>query len=66
MTDLIYPVPAHAKTNSHLTPEKYDAMYQESITSPDSFWKKQSAILDWIKEPTVIKNTNFSKDKFER
>ncbi len=62
MTDSIYPVPQQAKENSYLTPEKYDEMYAESVSSPDTFWKAQSEILDWFKAPTKIKNTNFAKD----
>lgn len=65
MTDSLFPVPDHAKTNSFLTPDKYQQMYQESVASPDTFWKKQSAIVDWIKQPTIIKNTSFAKDNVE-
>lgn len=65
MTDSIFPVPEQAKKNSFLTPAKYQEMYQESVTSPDTFWKTQSAIVDWIKEPTIIKNTSFAKNNVE-
>lgn len=62
MTDAIYPVPDLAKQNSHLTPELFQQMYQESITSPDTFWKEQAKIVDWITFPSKIKNTSFAKD----
>lgn len=65
MTDSIFPVPEHVKKNSLLTAEKYQEMYLESVTSPDTFWKTQSAIVDWVKEPTIIKNTSFAKDSVE-
>ena len=65
MTDSIYPVPEHAKATSFLTPDKYQEMYQQSVSSPDEFWKEQSSIVDWIKEPTIIKNTNFAKENLE-
>ncbi|MEP4888396.1 MAG: acetate--CoA ligase [Aliiglaciecola sp.] len=62
MTDSLYPVPETAKLNSHLTPELHAKMYQQSIESPDEFWKEQAANLDWFTFPTKIKNTSFAKD----
>ncbi|MFT4806772.1 MAG: acetyl-CoA synthetase [Paraglaciecola sp.] len=62
MTKMLYPVPEQAKKNSFLNAEKYQTMYQQSIQSPDTFWQEQSAIVDWYKTPTIIKNTNFAKD----
>lgn len=65
MTKMLYPVPEQAKQNSFLSPEKYAEMYRQSIDSPDEFWQQQSTILDWYKAPTIIKNTNFSKDELQ-
>ncbi|MBU2877319.1 MULTISPECIES: acetate--CoA ligase [Alteromonadaceae] len=62
MTDTLYPVPETAKLNTHLTPELHAQMYQQSIESPDQFWKEQAANLDWFTFPTKIKNTSFAKD----
>ncbi|WJG08830.1 acetate--CoA ligase [Aliiglaciecola sp. LCG003] len=62
MTDLIYPVPEHAKQGSHLTVEQHQKMYQQSIDAPDTFWKEQAKILDWSRFPNKIKNTSFAKD----
>lgn len=61
MTNAIYPVPESAKKDSHLTPERYQQMYQQSVDSPDKFWAEQAKILDWFKTPSIIKNTSFSK-----
>ncbi len=65
MTKILYPVPEQAKKNSFLSAEKYQTMYQQSIESPDTFWQEQSAIVDWYKTPTIIKNTNFAKDALQ-
>jgi acetyl-CoA synthetase len=65
MTKILYPVPEQAKKNSFLSAEKYQAMYQQSIESPDTFWQEQSAIVDWYKTPSIIKNTNFAKDNLQ-
>jgi acetyl-CoA synthetase len=65
MTKMFYPVPEQAKQDSFLSVEKYQTMYQQSIQSPDEFWREQSSIVDWYKAPTIIKNTNFSKDNLQ-
>ena len=58
-------MPEQAKQNSFLSTEKYQTMYRQSIESPDEFWQQQAAILDWYKVPTIIKNSNFSKDALQ-
>jgi acetyl-CoA synthetase len=65
MTKMLYPVPEQAKQDSFLSVEKYQTMYQQSIESPDEFWREQSSIVDWYKAPTIIKNTNFAKDNLQ-
>lgn len=65
MTKLLYPVPEQAKQNSFLNAERYAEMYRQSIDSPNEFWQQQSAILEWFKQPTVIKNTSFAKDNVQ-
>ncbi|MFT6776654.1 MAG: acetyl-CoA synthetase, partial [Paraglaciecola sp.] len=65
MTKILYPVPEQAKKNSFLSAQKYQTMYQQSIESPDTFWQEQSAIVDWYKTPSIIKNTNFAKDNLQ-
>jgi acetyl-CoA synthetase len=59
MSQQIYPVPAHAKEQSHLSPEDYARMYAESVEQPEVFWAEQAKSLDWIKAPSKIKNTSF-------
>ncbi|HEX9047588.1 MAG TPA: acetate--CoA ligase [Verrucomicrobiae bacterium] len=36
-----------------LNTAQFEAMYQNSLRSPDRFWLEQAATLDWIKAPTV-------------
>ncbi|WP_166423410.1 acetate--CoA ligase [Paraglaciecola sp. 20A4] len=59
MPQKIYPVPAHAKERTHLTPDGYERMYAQSVEHPEAFWAEQAKTLDWIKTPTKIKNTSF-------
>jgi acetyl-CoA synthetase len=40
----------------------YNELYQSSITDPNYFWKRMAERLDWIKFPTIIKNTSFIND----
>ncbi len=61
MSQILFPVPESAKKKSHLTPESYSSMYKQSVEDPDSFWKTQAASLNWIKAPTIIKNTSFER-----
>jgi acetyl-CoA synthetase len=65
MSEILYPVLERAKQNSFLDVEKYQTMYQQSIESPNEFWQQQSAIVDWYKTPTIIKNSNFAKDDLQ-
>ena len=64
MAQEIYPVnPALAGPNT-ITPEKYQAMYTQSVQDPNSFWGGVAKRLQWFKEPTVIKDTSFDADNF--
>jgi acetyl-CoA synthetase len=54
-----YTPPAHIADNANIPLAKYEAMYNGSIQQPDIFWAVQSKRIDWIKQPTIIKNTDF-------
>lgn len=34
----IYPVPENIAANALITAEQYQAMYQQSVTDPETFW----------------------------
>ena len=43
MSDVhLYPVPESFKTSTTIDLERYTAMYEQSITDPDSFWAEQA------------------------
>lgn len=42
--------------------DEHAALYQQSISSPDVFWKKQLSNISWYKTPTKICNASFCKD----
>ncbi|WDS35073.1 acetate--CoA ligase [Pseudoxanthomonas sp.] len=63
MSDL-YPVdPAFAK-QALVDAETYARDYRASIDQPEAFWKAAAQRLDWIKEPTQIKDVNFDVEDF--
>ena len=39
---------------------RYSAMYQASISNPDSFWGEQAKRIDWMRPFTKVKNTSFA------
>ena len=47
---------------AYVNNEKYNQLYQESISSPEKFWKENGKRIDWIKPYTIIKNTSYKKD----
>ncbi len=47
--------------NAHVNAAQYAEMYQASISDPDAFWATQGHRLDWIKDYTKVKNTNFKR-----
>ncbi|MGY8871090.1 MAG: acetate--CoA ligase [Pseudomonadales bacterium] len=55
MSEKVYPVsPDVAIDNA-----TYEAMYEQSINDPDTFWGKEGKRLDWFKPYTKVKNTSF-------
>ncbi|MEO8531080.1 MAG: AMP-binding protein, partial [Deltaproteobacteria bacterium] len=52
------PKPEFVKT-THCDAAKYQAMYAESISDPDTFWGREALRLDWMKPFTKVKNTTF-------
>ncbi|MCB1680458.1 MAG: acetate--CoA ligase [Alphaproteobacteria bacterium] len=43
-----------------ISPEKYEKMYERSLSDPDAFWAEMAERLDWFKKPTKIKNTSYN------
>ncbi len=56
----IFPVPDATAKRAKITPEKYAAMYEESIGNPDKFWGEQGKRLDWTKPYTQVKDVDFA------
>ncbi len=55
----IYPVKENIKSHTHADNDTYLAMYQQSVSDPESFWREHGKIVDWIKPFTKVKQTSF-------
>ncbi|MDH5856622.1 acetate--CoA ligase [Lampropedia aestuarii] len=64
MSKDVYPVNPALAGPTTITPEQYQAMYEESVKDPNAFWGKIAKRLQWFKEPTIIKDTSFDVDNF--
>lgn len=59
MSEKVYPVSPEIAANAHIDNEKYQAMYEQSVNDPDTFWGEAGKRLDWFKPYTKVKNTSF-------
>lgn len=58
----VYPVSQAQREKTLLTKEQYEAMYQQSLESPDEFWAQQAQRLKWMTPFTKVKNVSFDKE----
>jgi acetyl-CoA synthetase len=58
----VYPVPEAAASNAWIDREKYDAMYRQSVDSPDQFWAEQAnEFLTWSKPFSAVQSYDFHR-----
>ncbi|WP_404360344.1 acetate--CoA ligase [Methylotuvimicrobium sp. KM1] len=57
-----YPVDPKLSARAHITPERYETLYRQSIDEPESFWAEQAEqFLDWFKPWDNVMDYNYSK-----
>jgi acetyl-CoA synthetase len=56
----LFPPSDSLKKSAHITPEKYAAMYKQSVEQPEKFWAKIAERITWFQKPSKIKNTSFN------
>jgi acetyl-CoA synthetase len=56
----VYAASAEFTANAHVDAAAYDRLYAASVNDPEAFWAEEARRIDWIKDPTQIKNTNFN------
>ena len=60
--DKIYPVTDEWRDQAHLNQERYQALYRESIDSPDTFWPRMAeSFLSWSKPWTTLSDSNLAQ-----
>jgi acetyl-CoA synthetase len=59
MSDDIYQPSKEIVSHALINADQYKDMYAKSVADPEGFWGEAAKRLDWIKEPTKIKNTSF-------
>lgn len=63
-TTNLYSVPEGFAGPETISQEQYARLYQESLDDPAAFWGKAAKRLEWYREPTQIRDVNFSPDDF--
>ena len=58
-TKTVYAVNPEFAKNAVVNREKFQTMYQQSISDPDGFWREQGKRIDWFKDYTKVKNCSF-------
>ncbi len=57
-----YSIPSTLQAKSHLDPEQYAEMYQQSIDQPEKFWAEQAQrFVSWSKPWDTVSNCNFEQ-----
>ncbi len=58
----IYNILPDAAAKAHISEEKYQEMYAQSISDPDSFWAEQAKeFITWFKPWDKVQNGNFNE-----
>ena len=55
-----FPPSAETVGRAHITAEKYEEMYNRSISNPEGFWLEMAETLDWFKRPSVARKYDWS------
>ena len=57
-----YSIPSTLQAKSHLNPDQYAEMYQQSIDQPEHFWAEQAQrFVSWSKPWDTVSNCNFEQ-----
>jgi acetyl-CoA synthetase len=62
MTNELFAVRPAIAARAHVDAVKYRAMYEHASRAPETFWAEQAKRLEWVKFPTMIKDTSFTGD----
>jgi acetyl-CoA synthetase len=60
--EIVIPVPPGFAEQAHVDAAAYERLYRWSLDDPEGFWREQAKAIDWIRPPTLIKDTSFAPD----
>ncbi len=60
----IHPVPAEWAARAKVNAERYRQLYSESLDHPETFWRRETARLDWAKPWTELSRSSFHEADF--
>ena len=64
MHETRYPVPAEWAARARINAARYAELYRESLENPESFWRRESARLDWATPWTELSSSSFHEADF--
>jgi acetyl-CoA synthetase len=56
---VVFHVKPSLADSAHVNQDRFRLMTSHAARDPDSYWAEECRRIDWIREPTVIKNTSF-------
>lgn len=62
--ETVIPVPTEWAARAKINADRYNDLYQQSLTDPDSFWAEQAKRVDWIKPFTKVSDWSFDEQTF--
>jgi acetyl-CoA synthetase len=60
MTPRLFPVPDAFRATAFVTADRYQELYQRSLTHADDFWSEQAKIVDWFKPFHSVSRVSWS------
>ena len=58
----IFPLDPEFAAAAHVNPERYNALYKQSLADREGFWREHARRIDWIKPFTEIEDVSWNKD----
>ncbi len=64
MTEAVFPVPAAWAEKALIDAAAYDRLYAEAQHDPESYWRREAGIIDWIRPFDRAADWSFAKEDF--
>ena len=64
MSETLFPVPDAWAARAAIKAADYDRLYAEALADPERFWRREAAIVDWIRPYDRAADWSFDKDDF--